>query len=1341
MSRPDRFSWFAAQRHRRRRSKSSSVTSDCGTTLNRRLRVELLEDRRLLAVITVDSLFDNTTNDGLITLREAIIAANADSVADATEGTQAGSGADSIDFDASLDGGTILLTSGELGITEAVTIDAASLAGGLTIDAQENSRIFNITATTDDFTIAGLTLTGGRTTGNNTSYYDSTYSGGAIRSLTSGDVTITNSVISNNSTEGDRAYGGGVFFTKTGLPGGHLILIDTTVSGNSTLGFNAHGGGIDALRATLTNSTVSGNSTSGFGDGGGISGSTVTLTGSTVSGNSVVGGDGGKGGGIFISGTVTLTDSTVSGNSISGTSVGGGGIWANSNVTLTRSTVSGNSASGIFGDGGGILAQLGDVTINQSTISGNSSSFRGGGIKTFLGNVTINQSTISGNSSSYRGGGIWNGDETVRITDSIVAGNTASGGNPDIRPGASGLFINYSLIGDSADTYLSEAPTPDANGSLIGGPVNGLIDPLLGPLANNGGPTQTHALLSDSPAIDAGDPSITQNPTEFDQRGNPFLRVLNGDSVGSTRIDMGAFEITDITEPTVTIVRANSNPTNATSVVFDVNFSEEVLGVDASDFVLKLTGTLTGNSSVTVGDGGDADLSTYAVIVDAITGDGTLGLDFSGGTDIQDTAGNNLITTPTTDEVYTVDNTAPVVMVDFLITNDTTPQLTGTVDDPNATITVDVDGQTGLVAVNNSDGTWTLPDNTISSPLALGTYDVAVTATDIVTNTATDATVDELVVQFRVDILDDESDGDFSVGDFSLREAIGLANDNVSTAETITFSAGLDGGTILLTLGELGIADALTIDATSLASGLTIDAGDGTDNVFGTGDGYRIFNIDDGSGNLIDVQISGLMLTGGDGVSNGGAIFNRENLTVSGSTISGNAAASKGGGIHNNGPVTVNITSSTISDNSAYTGGGIYSDGDTLNLTSSTISGNSAFGYGGGIYSDGDTLNLTSSTISGNSADHGGGIYSNGGTQNITNSTIGGNSANEGGGIYRRGGTLNITNSTISSNLASSIGGGIHSSGIYYGMILDNTIIAGNSASSGNDIWDTGGVVSGTFNLIGDGTGQTGIVNGTDGNQVGTSGSPIIPLLGSLADNGGPTETHALMPGSPAIDAGDPAFSGLPDFDQRGVPFTRTYDGDGVGGVRIDIGAVEVQPAGGGAIAAFDADPQINGSDFLSWQKGLGINGGASQADGDATFDGEVTSGDLEVWELQFGTTAAPLAAVSTPISAQSFSTASTPTGLALNTSLASGDLVDVALAVALAEGANGAFGKQEFVDHTSPLEYFSAEPIGQNGSRSASSISSPTNTGATSAEESESPEPPVRWEDALDEVFASIFE
>ena len=86
---------------------------------------------------------------------------------------------------------------------------------------------------------------------------------------------------------------------------------------------------------------------------------------------------------------------------------------------------------------------------------------------------------------------------------------------------------------------------PDARGNLIGGPVHGVINPLLGPLANNGGPTMTHALLVDSPAIDAGDPAAMAGMNgvpEFDQRGEPHLRVRDGDATEDIAIDIGAYE-------------------------------------------------------------------------------------------------------------------------------------------------------------------------------------------------------------------------------------------------------------------------------------------------------------------------------------------------------------------------------------------------------------------------------------------------------------------------------------------------------------------------------------------------------------------------------------------------------------------------------------------------------------------------------------------------------------------------------------------------------------------------------------------------------------------------------
>jgi hypothetical protein len=150
-------------------------------------------------------------------------------------------------------------------------------------------------------------------------------------------------------------------------------------------------------------------------------------------------------------------------------------------------------------------------------------------------------------SSSGRGGGIFFSGNSLNLRGSIVAMNTGASG-PDISFGTGKATLTYSLIGDKSGTSLSEAPlgSPDANGNLIGGPVHGTIDPKLGPMVYNGGPIfldgsnlPTRALLTGSPAINAGDPTAVAGVNGVplnDQRGVPFARVYGG------RIDIGAVE-------------------------------------------------------------------------------------------------------------------------------------------------------------------------------------------------------------------------------------------------------------------------------------------------------------------------------------------------------------------------------------------------------------------------------------------------------------------------------------------------------------------------------------------------------------------------------------------------------------------------------------------------------------------------------------------------------------------------------------------------------------------------------------------------------------------------------
>ncbi len=343
----------------------------------------------------------------------------------------------------------------------------------------------------------------------------------------------------------------------------------------------------------------------------------------------------------------------------------------------------------------------------------------------------------------------------------------------------------------------------------------------------------------------------------------------------------------------------------------------------------------------------------------------------------------------------------------------------------------------------------------------------------------------------------------------------------------------------------------------------------------------------------------------------GGGIYNDGTLTVTDSTIEFNTAAggNGGGGIFNGGTLTV--TGSIIESNSAggFGGGGIFNYvSGTLTVTNSSIESNTATEDGGGILNAG-TVTVLQSTIAGNSAVEGSGINTEGGTLTVSGSTIANNrQALDGGGIQIFGGTVYLVNSTIADNSASRFGGGIailsnhgdllalsctiayntvSSSGAGGGLYvtqfatnLDNTIVADNTMpvevvgynplpgidhssfaiQVPSDIFLAAGAtnVSGSYNLIGGfagGTGDSGgLTNGTDGNQVG-----VNPLLGPLANNGGPTETIALLAGSPAIDRGNYNlvlnFAGLygPD-DQRGTGFPRTHHGT------VDIGAFEVQP-------------------------------------------------------------------------------------------------------------------------------------------------------------------------------------
>jgi CSLREA domain-containing protein len=268
----------------------------------------------------------------------------------------------------------------------------------------------------------------------------------------------------------------------------------------------------------------------------------------------------------------------------------------------------------------------------------------------------------------------------------------------------------------------------------------------------------------------------------------------------------------------------------------------------------------------------------------------------------------------------------------------------------------------------------------------------------------------------------------------------------------------------------------------------------------------------------------------------GGLWLSSTTVSIHESSILTNSAQCGAGGIYNAG--TLSVSNSILSGNTSwYNGGAILNDG-TLTVSNSSISGNSvdiANCSGGAIFNTG-MFTVTDSSLYGNSAAIGGAIANNIGTLWVSNTTLSGNSAFAGGAIGNDQ-TLTVINSTLTDNEAE------YGGGIFGGAILTNTIVAFNV---GGDCGDT--IADGGHNLDSDGTCGFDPTNGSLPNT--------DPMLGPLQDNGGPSWTHALLIGSPAIDSGDDAQ--CPATDQRGV--SRPIDGDVDGDAVCDIGSYEFQP-------------------------------------------------------------------------------------------------------------------------------------------------------------------------------------
>lgn len=415
---------------------------------------------------------------------------------------------DTVDLSA-LSCSTIALTGGAIDIG----VGPLTLAGpgemALTIDGAHEDRIFHVASGIDTFTIRDLTLANGSTSGGDVD-------GGCVRA----DVLSLERVTLHNCVAGNGGFGyGGAVAAET------VVAVSSTFSENSAIGVvdDAAGGAIAGTQS-------------------------VTLTNCIVDGNVAQGHREAVAGAIFAPGILEIQSSVISNNQALATTIGAqGGAFYFHQASIVDSTIHGNSTDLLIGTGGaGFSNRDGQISISGSTISGNEST-NGGGI--YSGTVTLINSTLSGNRAESGTGGAINA-VTVNAFNSTVAFNYAWGGGGVRLAGAGAAQLQSTIIASNSvgfdvgteDIGAAQAVTIAGANNLVmiaqdtvTLPVDTMTsDPLLEPLADNGGPTQTHALAIASPAINTGNNS---QGLLVDQRGPGFERTVG------PAPDIGAFEI------------------------------------------------------------------------------------------------------------------------------------------------------------------------------------------------------------------------------------------------------------------------------------------------------------------------------------------------------------------------------------------------------------------------------------------------------------------------------------------------------------------------------------------------------------------------------------------------------------------------------------------------------------------------------------------------------------------------------------------------------------------------------------------------------------------------------
>ncbi len=1042
------------------------------------------------------------------------------------------------------------INNGGIGIGGTVTLTNSNVFGNTS--GNLGGGIFNFSG--------AIILTNTNVTANNAAA-----SGGGIGNL-SGTVTITNSNISRNVAA--FSNGGGIYHDN----GGNMTVINSTVSNNRAA---LQGGGIYSATTgstTLINATISENS-SGT-SGGGI----AILQGTPTFRNTIISDNINNGSPNDIQGTINSQGynlvSNTSGSGINGTLTGnilgqsaqltplgnyGGATQTRKLMANSPAIDAGSNALAVDGNNQPLTTDQRGAgfprIINTTVDMGATERFPSLDltVDTTSDNGSLTACTAAANDCSLRGaisranGSA--GDDTIAFDATVFAtGQTITLGGSELSINNNGgltitgtgvnlLHINGNnqsrvfLINPNSYVAISGMTVRNGNGV-------GAFSGYGGGIANSMGQlTLTAVTVSGNIAtIDGGGIA-----------GDGVTTLVNSSVNGNSANSSGGG-----------IASSTGGTLNITNSTVNGNTAGFINGGIVSTGIMNITGSTISNNTClsTIGSTGGIGTTNDTVITNSTISGNTIpnGTSNSGG-GIWANGNLTVINSTITDnQGFDIGGIRNAGSATFILRNTivagnrnsaTVPEVVGAFTANNNLI-----GNAGTATGFTGNGNLT---NAIPRLLALGNYGgttqthaLAPTSPAINAGTSTGApTLDQRGAARvgNVDIGAFEAPTSLVVtntsdnGAGSLRSAVAAANanpffDNI-TFNILSSDAGCISGvcTITLTSGELAIANSIINIVGTGANLLTVSGNNAS----------RIFNISTGA----NVIFSGLTISRGN-AGDGGAISNDGFLTINDSVIK-NSTAQFGGGFRNGNTVT--LTNVTITGNSAFGGGGIHNGGGAVTMTNSNVSGNTSSNDAGGIFNSSGYVTLTNTTVNGNTALGTGGVVNLGGVLTITSSTISRNVGTFGdGGIGNTSGTLTVANSTISGN-SGRTGGGIFTA-TFATVTLTNSTITGNSASNGGSgISILQGVpnirnmiIAGNISAVGD---VRGTVNSQGYNLIGNASATIIngdttgnilnqnARLAPLGFYGGTTETHALLSGSPAVNAADSA--NVITLDQRGA--------------------------------------------------------------------------------------------------------------------------------------------------------------------------------------------------------------